>query len=231
MVYWIARTVAVKIMLRASLLSPSENARSSFTHNNVPMSCRTCFCTVADGQGECGGCGFNPPPPNAIDCFAEVPTCIACDDTVCPFHCTQAQAAAQLCRFCFTEEGPVPAAWADNNDDNTDYTTEDSDDDTDDENEYRFQQAAQLSFESAPVAKRRKLANNDAVPYVKHLHDNTTSTEDYERCTICLDGYDQGVSVAVLECAGSHRFHTACIDRWLFQEAATCPLCTSVLTE
>lgn len=41
--------------------------------------------------------------------------------------------------------------------------------------------------------------------------------------SICMDVFEAGDDVRSLPCL--HRFHVACVDRWLTQHAATCPVC------
>ena len=41
-------------------------------------------------------------------------------------------------------------------------------------------------------------------------------------CAVCLEELTEGAQLRALPCC--HRFHAACIDRWLQQKAA-CPIC------
>uniref|UniRef100_A0A7S3F300 RING-type domain-containing protein n=1 Tax=Haptolina ericina TaxID=156174 RepID=A0A7S3F300_9EUKA len=43
-------------------------------------------------------------------------------------------------------------------------------------------------------------------------------------CTICLDAYAAGDTVACMPCTGLHKAHWACLQGWL-ERAATCPTC------
>ncbi|KAF6154495.1 hypothetical protein GIB67_028387 [Kingdonia uniflora] len=57
--------------------------------------------------------------------------------------------------------------------------------------------------------------NTDApIKYVLPLEDT--------ECCICLSAYDDGAELHELPCG--HRFHCACVDKWLLINA-TCPLC------
>ncbi|RUS14720.1 hypothetical protein BC937DRAFT_93430 [Endogone sp. FLAS-F59071] len=48
-------------------------------------------------------------------------------------------------------------------------------------------------------------------------------TDNEEICVICLDEYEQGERVRKLVCG--HEYHCECIDPWLMQVTASCPLC------
>ncbi len=51
--------------------------------------------------------------------------------------------------------------------------------------------------------------------------------EDQRSCSICLSQYHGGERQRILPCF--HRFHSECVDRWLTQGKAECPICkTSV---
>ncbi|KAL2240886.1 E3 ubiquitin-protein ligase RNF13-like [Sesamum indicum] len=42
-------------------------------------------------------------------------------------------------------------------------------------------------------------------------------------CRVCLSLYEEGDEVRKLKC--KHTFHKGCVDMWLQQDLATCPLC------
>ncbi|KAL8476098.1 hypothetical protein ACS0TY_028678 [Phlomoides rotata] len=42
-------------------------------------------------------------------------------------------------------------------------------------------------------------------------------------CRVCLSVYEEGDEIRKLKC--EHTFHKGCLDTWLQQDAATCPLC------
>ncbi|KAH7520662.1 hypothetical protein FEM48_Zijuj08G0169600 [Ziziphus jujuba var. spinosa] len=49
-------------------------------------------------------------------------------------------------------------------------------------------------------------------------------------CSVCLSEFEEGDKIRKLQC--KHTFHRDCLDRWLQQYWATCPLCrTKVLPE
>lgn len=49
--------------------------------------------------------------------------------------------------------------------------------------------------------------------------------EDAPTCSVCLDGFSEGVGVTVLPCR--HQFHSECIRKWMRQRGASvpCPVC------
>lgn len=47
--------------------------------------------------------------------------------------------------------------------------------------------------------------------------------ENPEECTICLDTLKKGEAIKTLPC--KHMFHQSCIDEWLKQGKAVCPMC------
>lgn len=47
--------------------------------------------------------------------------------------------------------------------------------------------------------------------------------EKIERCAICVDDFKDGDMLRVLPC--EHAFHRECIDEWLVNHSAVCPLC------
>ncbi|RKP38699.1 hypothetical protein BJ085DRAFT_5272, partial [Dimargaris cristalligena] len=50
-----------------------------------------------------------------------------------------------------------------------------------------------------------------------------TSMPTDETCPICIDGMKIQKDLRQLPCL--HIFHTECIDEWLLQKSATCPMC------
>lgn len=49
-----------------------------------------------------------------------------------------------------------------------------------------------------------------------------TSVPSHEKCTICLEGYEDSEKAVELPC--THRFHKTCATSWL-AHAGTCPIC------
>merc|ERR1719487_136097 len=58
---------------------------------------------------------------------------------------------------------------------------------------------------------------------------NTTNAEESDvdnTCRICLCEYEDGDNVRMLPCL--HKFHPACVDRWLAKNK-TCPICKTAI--
>ncbi|KAK4256716.1 hypothetical protein QN277_006403 [Acacia crassicarpa] len=51
----------------------------------------------------------------------------------------------------------------------------------------------------------------------------TLNMADQQECRVCLSELQEGDKVRTLKC--KHTFHQECLDRWLLQFWATCPLC------
>ncbi|KAI4317220.1 hypothetical protein L6164_025110 [Bauhinia variegata] len=47
--------------------------------------------------------------------------------------------------------------------------------------------------------------------------------ENTDQCRVCLSEFEEGEKVRNLKC--KHTFHKDCLDKWLQQCLATCPLC------
>jgi hypothetical protein len=60
---------------------------------------------------------------------------------------------------------------------------------------------------------------------ISQLQTKTLSacTECEGVCAVCQSEWEEGDEVRVLPCG--HQFHTGCVDRWLGQHKACCPLC------
>jgi len=72
-----------------------------------------------------------------------------------------------------------------------------------------------------PVSTPAK--NRDQLPeYTFKKPDKKNTDAPPSDCSICLMEYDDGESVKSLPC--THRFHSACIDKWL-ESHNTCPVC------
>ncbi|KAJ9177652.1 hypothetical protein P3X46_012847 [Hevea brasiliensis] len=66
---------------------------------------------------------------------------------------------------------------------------------------------------------------NPAILYTEKLRQQSVI-----ECAVCLSEFLEGESVRKLKC--KHTFHKDCLDKWLQQYLATCPLCrTKVLPD
>ncbi|KAK3375672.1 hypothetical protein B0T24DRAFT_548948 [Lasiosphaeria ovina] len=65
----------------------------------------------------------------------------------------------------------------------------------------------------------RKAAKSETQPKSLDLE----SASQHNCCAVCTDGFGADDDVRVLPCR--HTFHQACIDPWLLNKAATCPIC------
>lgn len=50
-----------------------------------------------------------------------------------------------------------------------------------------------------------------------------TKEQAHVECRVCLSEFEEGEKVRSLKC--NHTFHRDCLDKWLQQNWATCPLC------
>lgn len=60
------------------------------------------------------------------------------------------------------------------------------------------------------------------------IKDEVIIEEEDATCSICLQNYEDGVMLRILNC--SHHFHKSCSDEW-FKLQATCPLCVRPIIE
>lgn len=59
-------------------------------------------------------------------------------------------------------------------------------------------------------------------PKVAYSSKSMPKEEEDQRCSICLDDFEDGEMVEFLDCF--HLFHAHCIDQWL-PLSQTCPVC------
>jgi hypothetical protein len=65
------------------------------------------------------------------------------------------------------------------------------------------------------IAPLRCAFNKDEIKYDKYLKP--------ENCLICMDIYDEDKLSRILPCG--HAFHASCVDQWLMNSNAVCPVC------
>ena len=70
----------------------------------------------------------------------------------------------------------------------------------------------------APLAVQQNSMVSEFVP----LADDESAVSAIHECAICLEPFERGQEVRTLPCM--HRFHSLCVDRWLFGNHL-CPVC------
>ncbi|KAH7516624.1 hypothetical protein FEM48_Zijuj10G0154700 [Ziziphus jujuba var. spinosa] len=53
------------------------------------------------------------------------------------------------------------------------------------------------------------------------------SEDENLECAVCLSSIDEGEEIGELRC--SHLFHKSCLNKWVFFNRTTCPLCRGSL--
>ena len=84
----------------------------------------------------------------------------------------------------------------------------------------------QLSPISAHQPRQSMASARSGIAPAAHAADPSTThnlDDDVPGCSICTEDFERGEDLRVLPC--DHRFHPACIDPWLLNVSATCPLC------
>ncbi|MED6181425.1 hypothetical protein PIB30_019325 [Stylosanthes scabra] len=64
---------------------------------------------------------------------------------------------------------------------------------------------------------------NPTIHYTKSM----LKQPDHVECRVCLNEFQEGDKLRNLKC--QHAFHRDCLDKWLQQSCATCPLCRNKL--
>ena len=79
---------------------------------------------------------------------------------------------------------------------------------------------------SAGGEKRAVASDSD----VSRLPTTTLAEPNGAECSICMEEYAAGDELLMLGCGdGKHRFHAACLRKWLTTCSASCPLCRAPL--
>jgi len=86
-------------------------------------------------------------------------------------------------------------------------------------------QMQEIEFSSPTEAHERTMYALVAPKLKKYVASEETSNLV---CPICLDSFSEGEDVSVLGCKGQHKFHPACISKWLGSQT-TCPVCRNHL--
>ncbi|XP_004502459.1 uncharacterized protein [Cicer arietinum] len=77
-----------------------------------------------------------------------------------------------------------------------------------------------LTSDTRPITTRQYIKfieeKNPTIRYNKKL-------KSHVECSVCLSEFEEGEKVRSLKC--KHTFHKDCLDKWLQDYLATCPLC------
>ncbi|GJQ09006.1 hypothetical protein GpartN1_g797.t1 [Galdieria partita] len=74
------------------------------------------------------------------------------------------------------------------------------------------------------VTFHRRGATKKEIERILLVRYHRESSEEDSTCPICLCEYEEGNLLRILPCTSKHRFHAACVDRWLILNKS-CPLC------
>ena len=71
----------------------------------------------------------------------------------------------------------------------------------------------------------KKYRRSSYVKQIKttHYHKKKNDVEEIPTCSICLSEFEENDAIKTLRCG--HMFHTECIDPWLINSRALCPVC------
>lgn len=79
-------------------------------------------------------------------------------------------------------------------------------------------------IKSAPTVSEMGLVNPTAKSTVTGVTNVSTSTDYQPRCTICLDEFENKVTI-IRELPCGHIYHPECIDEYLSENSSLCPQC------
>ncbi|KAI0075124.1 hypothetical protein K474DRAFT_1564301, partial [Panus rudis PR-1116 ss-1] len=78
---------------------------------------------------------------------------------------------------------------------------------------------------SSEVTPRPPRPQVDTSSSQRDEHDVVPDAIGRETCPICIVDFEEGDDLRVLPCEGHHRFHRECVDQWLLELSASCPIC------
>lgn len=86
----------------------------------------------------------------------------------------------------------------------------------------------------SPKPDKRQISTTQYLKLIEERNPTTRYTRrlttEPAECRVCLSEFEEGEKIRDLQC--KHKFHKDCLDRWLQQGWATCPLCrTKVLPD
>lgn len=176
--------------------------------------CVTCFCTVSHRNSSCRRCSNGEPSYNCAD-LVDVYECIACDSPICIIHASQEQMQRQLCHACFDAYRDDEFGYGCSDTEINEMLGGEAFDASESEIE-------EFSDDEPWATGRLPTRDAPAVPPPTYVTPTTGNTHD--KCAICLDDMHDR-QVISLPCTGDHMFHTECIQSWLGNGSADCPLC------
>eukprot|EP00931_Biecheleriopsis_adriatica_P077974 TRINITY_DN51448_c0_g1_i1.p1 TRINITY_DN51448_c0_g1~~TRINITY_DN51448_c0_g1_i1.p1 ORF type:complete len:576 (+),score=137.38 TRINITY_DN51448_c0_g1_i1:56-1783(+) len=91
-----------------------------------------------------------------------------------------------------------------------------------------LRQSASAPTGFAVPGARREAVNSSTVVVPFRAEAEGGTSEENKACTICCENFSEGENLRLLPCL--HRYHVACIDRWLTQ-SRTCPVCKHDITD
>eukprot|EP00158_Paraphelidium_tribonemae_P004230 Partr_v1_DN26648_c2_g1_i1_m69536 putative RING finger protein len=81
-------------------------------------------------------------------------------------------------------------------------------------------------LEKYPICSYQSIAMAKTIPQTGGEEDITQAEdaiEDHNTCAICIEDYGEDDLIRQLPC--KHTFHSTCIDPWVMEKNASCPLC------
>ncbi|KAM7276584.1 hypothetical protein ACFE04_018450 [Oxalis oulophora] len=79
------------------------------------------------------------------------------------------------------------------------------------------------------TAKQYNQMIEEKNPTIQYKKGSSSALESMQ-CSVCLSDFEEGDKVRRLKC--KHTFHKDCLDKWLHEFFATCPLCrTKILPD
>lgn len=79
------------------------------------------------------------------------------------------------------------------------------------------------------MPKQKEVVTEQADVTPRHSAATVTASHDNRSCSICTEDFEIGQDQRILPC--THRFHPTCVDPWLINGSATCPLCRTDLKQ
>ncbi|XP_022897256.1 uncharacterized protein LOC111410894 isoform X1 [Olea europaea var. sylvestris] len=84
-------------------------------------------------------------------------------------------------------------------------------------------QSLSLSPSTLSLPAPESVVDSFPLEYYEKQKEIESDTSDVQQCYICLADYEDSDKLRVLPC--NHKYHVACIDKWLKEINRVCPLC------